>query len=221
MTQQKQDDDILISIGTQLRQARQAQALSLDDVSKKTCISEAYLQAIEQADRQTLPEQVYILAFVRQYADAVQLDLSNETEQLGHYEYALKTPFTMPDPAITPTKPWAIYITVLFVLLFIVANLWFQRAPQPEQQITENSQPPSSLEIQQAGHTKPIQAPASNKHPNEHQDLPPSQAPIVETQTNSTPLTTPSSEAHDTAIPTSKPSQTNSSTAAQGNTAVR
>ena len=61
-------------IGSQLRQAREAHGLSLEQVQKATRIKRAYLEAIEADRFEDLPGVVQARGFVRTYAGCVGLD---------------------------------------------------------------------------------------------------------------------------------------------------
>ncbi|MGX7042467.1 helix-turn-helix domain-containing protein [Leuconostoc holzapfelii] len=69
-------------MGEQLKAARLAKNLSLDDVQAATKIQARYLEAIENNNLSILPGDFYVRAFIRQYAIAVGLnpdDLLGET----------------------------------------------------------------------------------------------------------------------------------------------
>lgn len=60
-------------LGRQLRDARLAKGLSLDDVQEMTKIRKRYLEAIEAGDFKVLPGSFYVRAFIKTYAEAVGL----------------------------------------------------------------------------------------------------------------------------------------------------
>jgi cytoskeleton protein RodZ len=62
------------SIGPYLKQAREAQGLSLDQVASVTRVQLKYLQAIEDEHFTALPEQVFTKGFVRTYARSLGID---------------------------------------------------------------------------------------------------------------------------------------------------
>ena len=64
----------LASIGQKLKSAREAQGLTLVQVYERTKIPLNHLQAVEEGDTEDLPEPVYILGFIKRYADCVGLD---------------------------------------------------------------------------------------------------------------------------------------------------
>jgi len=63
----------LAVIGRQLREQRQAQSLSIAEISGRTKIQPRLLQAIEAGDLTQLPEPVYIQRFIEYFAGALGL----------------------------------------------------------------------------------------------------------------------------------------------------
>jgi cytoskeletal protein RodZ len=64
----------LMQIGAYLRQVREDQALSLEEVAVRTLIQPRLLKAIESGEMHQLPEPVYIQGFIKRYADSLGLD---------------------------------------------------------------------------------------------------------------------------------------------------
>ena len=64
-------------IGQELQKARLDKGLSLDDIQQTTKIQKRYLAAIENGQFDQLPGAFYERAFVRQYANAVRLDVAD------------------------------------------------------------------------------------------------------------------------------------------------
>nr|WP_055108397.1 RodZ domain-containing protein [Paenibacillus ihumii] len=72
------------NLGQQLKEARLARGLSLDDVQDMTKIRKRYLEAIEAGDYKVLPGSFYVRAFIKTYAETVGVDadeLLNEHRQ--------------------------------------------------------------------------------------------------------------------------------------------
>jgi len=63
-------------IGEQLRQARLAKRIDLQEIARETRISSRYLEALEREDFAVLPGALFARNFARQYAAHVGLDLS-------------------------------------------------------------------------------------------------------------------------------------------------
>jgi peptidoglycan/xylan/chitin deacetylase (PgdA/CDA1 family)/transcriptional regulator with XRE-family HTH domain len=64
----------LKEIGAQLRDLRQSQSLSTDEVAAKTYIPSRLLRALEEGQPDKLPEPIFIQGFIRRYGDALRLD---------------------------------------------------------------------------------------------------------------------------------------------------
>jgi cytoskeletal protein RodZ len=74
------------NVGKQLRQARLAQEISLEEVSKELHIRARYLQALENGDLSVLPSAVQVRGFLRSYADYLQLDSQQLLDSLQQPE---------------------------------------------------------------------------------------------------------------------------------------
>lgn len=61
-------------IGKDLKKLRIQKGLSIDDIQEITKIRPEYIQAIEEENLERLPGEFYIKAFVKTYAEAVELD---------------------------------------------------------------------------------------------------------------------------------------------------
>ncbi len=84
-----------MSIGTQLRQAREAQSLSLDQVAQATHIRLHYLEALEADQFERMPSVVQLRGFLRAYGDYLKL---NSDELMR----GLSQDAASPAPAATP-----------------------------------------------------------------------------------------------------------------------
>jgi len=72
-----------MEIGVRLKEAREAENLSLESLQETTKIQKRYLVAIEQGDFHVLPGKFYARAFIKEYAIAVGL---NPDELLEEYK---------------------------------------------------------------------------------------------------------------------------------------
>jgi len=61
-------------LGQLLKKARTQRGLTLDDLQETTKIRKRYLEAIEEGNYKVLPGNFYVRAFIRSYAEAVDLD---------------------------------------------------------------------------------------------------------------------------------------------------
>jgi len=77
----------LADIGARLRQTRQAQNISLQQVNRHTLIAERHLEAIERGRLEALPEFVYVQGFVRKYAQYLGVsELADELPTVAHLQ---------------------------------------------------------------------------------------------------------------------------------------
>jgi transcriptional regulator with XRE-family HTH domain len=123
----EQDTTHTLSVGDQLRIAREKMGLSLEDVASQTRIPRRHLEKIESEDWESLPAPTYTIGFAKSYASAVGLDRAAIGEQLreeiGGVRAAQAAPeyFEPADPARSMPKGLvigAIIAVLLVVLLF-------------------------------------------------------------------------------------------------------
>lgn len=119
------------SAGDALKHAREAQGLSLDDISARTRVPVRHLEAVEAGDYRALPSPTYAVGFARAYARAVGLSdatvagqVRTEVNRIGprQPEY---TPYEMADPARVPSRGIAIVAAGLALALLVLGALWF------------------------------------------------------------------------------------------------
>jgi cytoskeleton protein RodZ len=120
-------DGGFVSIGERLRLAREARAMSLDDVANQTRIPMRHLQHIENEEWDALPAPTYAIGFARNYANAVGLDgaaLANELrDSIGGPRRRAPPPeyYEPADPSRVP--PRALVIGALILAAWIGAYL--------------------------------------------------------------------------------------------------
>jgi len=112
-----------VQLGERLSQARQTHEMSLSEASERLRIRANYLEALESGDWAPLPEEVYVMGFLRQYAGLLGVDINADLEALKPGEYQLTKPFTMPDPPIAMNRAWAITAAACFFVLLILFNV--------------------------------------------------------------------------------------------------
>ncbi|HEX8653684.1 MAG TPA: RodZ domain-containing protein [Allosphingosinicella sp.] len=129
MAEMDQDQDL--PIGERLRQARESQGFSLDELAGQTRIPVRHLQHIEQGEWDALPAATYSVGFVRSYGNAVGLDgsaLGAELRQQlgGARRAAVVSEYYEPaDPARVPPK-WLAMTAAAIAVLLIVGYLVFR-----------------------------------------------------------------------------------------------
>ncbi|HIK28034.1 MAG: helix-turn-helix domain-containing protein [Oscillatoriaceae bacterium SKW80] len=85
-------------IGKELRLARQARNLSLEQLHRQTLVSITHIEALETGNLERLPEDVYIRGFIRRVADALGLDGT-----------ALVASIPAPDPVKSVVPSWGMH----------------------------------------------------------------------------------------------------------------
>jgi cytoskeletal protein RodZ len=91
-------------IGEQLRQAREARELSLEQVARETLIRVRYLQAMEAGEFSALPSQAQARGFLRTYAGFLRLDERQLLRDLEEEEPNASPPTQAPSPADVAVK---------------------------------------------------------------------------------------------------------------------
>jgi len=153
-----------VDIGVNLRQAREARGVSIEDVSGVLKIRVDHLKSLENDDFEALPADVYAIGFIRTYATYLEL---NAGELINRYK-AIMTP---PNAEETPYDPQAeseqISIAVKFaigaVVIFAVYILWLIAggASGPEPSAKTVSAPVESSTSQSANSASTKSADAS------------------------------------------------------------
>ena len=126
------NDDFELGIGTALRDARVARNLSLAEVSALLRIREAHLEAIELEDFEQLPGNVYVIGFIRTYAQYLEL---NESDLIMRFK-AASVESGMADMVFeeeeTEQISGALKISLLVVGALVVSVLWLVAGTQNE-----------------------------------------------------------------------------------------
>ncbi|MDP8979091.1 MAG: DUF4115 domain-containing protein [Acidobacteriota bacterium] len=118
------------SLGETLRQAREDQGLTLDEVATRTRINPKYLAAIEADSRELLPGMFFYRSFIHQYAGLLSLDIAPLDAEMDRILSAEK-PLPLPgevdaDSATRATalaalgrdrRPMLLWVGVLFFVL--------------------------------------------------------------------------------------------------------
>lgn len=109
----------LLELGDRLRECRESQFITLEEVAGKTMIQPRILRAIEAGKLHQLPEPVYVQGFIKRYADVLGLDGS---------EFAHAFPLNVDIHSIQPSwqdSPAAqlrpIHLYAAYVVLIVAA----------------------------------------------------------------------------------------------------
>jgi cytoskeleton protein RodZ len=144
------------SIGGQLRRAREAKGMSLDDVASRTRIPIRHLQHIEREEWDALPATTYAVGFTRSYANAVGLDgavlARNLREHIGGPSMRAAAPeyYAQADPARVPPK--SLVFAAIFLAVLVAAYLVWRstlddgtgRVPPVEVPVTQAAPQPAA-----------------------------------------------------------------------------
>ncbi len=119
----------MASIGQQLREAREARGLSLEDVAAETRIRLEYLEAIENDNFAALPDDVVTRGFVRNFARAVGLDPETLMTALGAPRIEILTAeqfhieSEIDEPLAPSAVPWRRLVSALALVVGVLAVL--------------------------------------------------------------------------------------------------
>lgn len=170
----------LIGIGARLKEARIAKGLTLEDLQDSTKIQQRYLSAIEKEEFNVIPGAFYVRVFIKQYAEAVDLDAE---EILSHYkeeyesavqeEQEKAVPATMQRSAGTkqnsqlkdalPKIIVALFIIMIFVIVYTLLR---DKASDPGIE-NDPSEPDSAVVAEPDKETDPVEV-EEPKAPFEH-----------------------------------------------------
>lgn len=140
------------SFGQILKEAREAQNLSVEDLASLTRIQEHYLRALEEDRFEALPQQVFTKGFVRTYARALNMDEAEVMRKFSiasgsHYQHEEEEQEHAKQQIVESRKGKAnrnavVVLTglVLIGLLFILPTEQ-STPPLTENQKTANSKP--------------------------------------------------------------------------------
>lgn len=147
--------------GEQLRAAREAKGLSLEEVAGQTRIPQRHLESLEQSDWSRLPAPTYTMGFAKSYASAVGLDRTEIGDRLRSEmggtrpEYSVASEVFEPaDPARTMPR-WLVVAAIGAVILAILLFNWLNnRSLQPD----EAAEPVANEQVAAAPAPAPVPA---------------------------------------------------------------
>lgn len=130
-----------VTVGEQLRAAREAKKMSLEDVASQTRIPRRHLESVENSSWDQLPAPTYTIGFAKSYASAIGLERDHIAEQLraemGNARPATASVevFEAADPARTMPK-WLVLGAIAAVILVVLVMTWLNNRSleQPEQE---------------------------------------------------------------------------------------
>jgi len=158
-------------VGEQLRVAREAKGISLEDLAAQTRIPQRHLASIETGDWEHLPAPTYTIGFAKNYAGAVGLDRteigSQLREEMGGQRFAStqNDVFEAADPARTMPKS-LVLAAIVAVIVLVVLMSWLNRRSldQTDQPVTAETNTPAPAPAAQAA-APPVSSPAATQGP--------------------------------------------------------
>lgn len=138
------------STGDRLREAREAQGLTLADIANRTRVPTRHLEAIEQGRFDGMPSPTYAIGFARAYARAVGLDekaIAAEVRNSPQLPLPAATDYSAyepSDPKRLPSRGLAMAAGAVAVLVLLGVIIWygtslFRGSDEPSLAIPENN----------------------------------------------------------------------------------
>jgi cytoskeleton protein RodZ len=116
----------MVSVGQALRDAREAQKISLDDVALRLRLMHRQIEAMETDDFESLGQPVFARGFVRNYARLLGLEPDPLLERMGGAPFA--APVAQPEapmPTSWLTSPWLIMLLLgVLVMVAVPVSLY-------------------------------------------------------------------------------------------------
>ena len=121
------DTNPFIAVGSELAAAREAQKLSLSDISGHLRISVKYLEHLEAGENSKLPGATYVLGFVRSYAKFLNLDANamcqRLSDEIAASEYQPEYHFV--ENKIAGGNEWRNMFMIAAVLAVVSYTAWY------------------------------------------------------------------------------------------------
>ncbi|WLR43482.1 helix-turn-helix domain-containing protein [Bacillus carboniphilus] len=164
-------------LGNRLKEARVEKNYTLDDIQRLTKIQKRYLIAIEEGNYDILPGKFYIRAFIKQYAEAVDLDVeelfqefqkeipsTNNQERTDvvaqmHSTGELSKPFAKLLDLLPKLFVWIIIIMILVFIYWAFRAYWpgsSQTSPEEKTMVEQSSELNNEESDQEEPAEKPV-----------------------------------------------------------------
>ena len=145
-----------LTAGQQLRAAREAAGMTLEEVATTTRIPTRHLESLENSDFDRLPAPTYTIGFAKNYAQAVGLDRREIADQLRG-EVGGMRPATFQVDAFEPADParafpkWLLFAVIAGIAIVIAGFTWLRSreysedAPLAAEETTANAATPAQV----------------------------------------------------------------------------
>ncbi|WP_188205866.1 helix-turn-helix domain-containing protein [Alkalibacillus aidingensis] len=124
-----------MELGKRLQELRKEKGISLDDLAEQTRIQKRYLMAIEEHDFSAMPGNFYVRAFVREYAEALDLngdelldEHADELPSVDERTYDYVTPSRKSKKGTKAGQQMLSFLPKIFVLILIIGigfAIWY------------------------------------------------------------------------------------------------
>ena len=131
-------------IAETLSKTRESLGISLEDASRDLKIRYRYLLALEEGELTEISHHVYLIGYLRTYANYLGLDSEDLVAYLHAYQNDRKQIAGMNEPLIEDSKPGLITIIISLLAVIVVFFVW-QKITHSDKLFTEDS--PIKLEI--------------------------------------------------------------------------
>ena len=128
---------VMSSVGEQLRAAREARELTVEQVAQATKLKLTQIEALETGDYSAFPAPVYVRGSIRNYADVVKIDPAPLIEQLKAEmagkpaEAAHESPYVAKGDIDSLTwrlaSAWRIVLPLAVILIVLLGGFWTYR----------------------------------------------------------------------------------------------
>ena len=162
-------------VGKRLRAAREAQALTIEDIAAATRIPKRHLMTIESGSYEGLPAPTYSAGFIKSWARRLGLDGQALADEFRAEMGGMATPSAQPlpyepaDPRRTPPVGLAVLALLIAVLVGLGYLYWRGSTEQPAQiAAAASDQPPAPARpapATPATTAQPAAAPATTPQP--------------------------------------------------------
>jgi len=120
---EQQQAERLAQIGTYLRQVREEQSLSIEQIATTTMVQARLLRAIESGNLKQLPEPVYIQGFLKRYAGALGLDGNAIAQAFPTRSETTFTQSNWQQSSAAQLRPMHLYAAYIALVVAAIAGL--------------------------------------------------------------------------------------------------
>ena len=153
------------TVGSQLRSAREAKGLTLEDIAAQTRIPRRHLESLELSDWQRLPAPTYTMGFAKSYASAVGLDRTEVADRLRDEMGGVRATHTTASEVFEPADPartmpkWLVFGAIAAVLILVLVMSWLSERSVRGSDEAANENAEVAAGPQQTGPAAPPAAP--------------------------------------------------------------